>query len=346
MPNRNPKKNLLQILLTLSFDDSGATAVFFAIALIALCGFGALAFDYGHMVMVKSELQRTADASALAGAMGLVPYINPGPNQIPNWLQGESEAHKIISNAANEADGQVFSDADGTVLYGYWLLNPPIGYTELPLPTARPTTAAYLPEPAVNVTVSRKVTLYFAPLVGVSSPQTVTATSTAILPEAYQTSGLPPVAVSWDTVYNTLGGVVQIDVVTQDIKPQSNKGIAGWFNLNGGNSVPAVRIDAPLVADPTGISSGSQIYTVPGTKASLMDYITAGETVIVPVTQEVDKQGWENIIGWAAFHVDSLTANSMVGSFVNQYYDPNVRPTAATGGTIGGVGGTPELVSP
>lgn len=345
MATRKPKKNL-RVLLGLASDDSGAAAVFFAIALVALCGFGALAFDYGHMVMVKSELQRTADAAALAGAMGLVPYTNPGPNQTPNWAQAETKAHEIISNAANSADDQVFSDTDGTVLYGYWLLNPPDGYTQLPLPTARPTTAAYLPEPAVSVTLRRSVSLYFAPLVGVSSPKTVSATSTAILPEAYQTTGLPPVAVSWDTVYNTVGGVVQIDVVTQDIKPQSNKGIAGWFNLNGGNSVPSVRIDVPLVADPTGIASGSQIYTVPGTKATLMDYITAGQTVIVPVLQEVDKQGWENIIGWAAFQVDSLTANSMIGSFVNQYYDPNVRPTTATGGTIGGVGGTPELVSP
>jgi len=332
--------------LKLALDDSGAAAVFFAVTLIAICGFGALAFDYGHMVMVKSELQRTADAAALSGAMGLVPYINPGPNQVPNWMQAEAKAHELISNAANSADDQVFSDTDGTVLYGYWLLNPPNGYTQLPLPTARPTTAAYLPEPAINVTLSRKVKLYFAPLVGVISPQTVTATSTAILPEAYQTTGVPPVAVSWDTVYNTVGGTVQIDVVEQNIKPQSNKGIAGWFNLNGGNSVPSVRIDVPLVADPNGIASGSQIYTVPGTKATLTDYITAGETVVVPVLQEVDKQGWENIIGWAAFKVNSLTANSMVGSFTYPWFDPNVRPTTATSGTIGGVGGTPELVSP
>ena len=165
-----------------------------------------------------------------------------------------------------------------------------------------PVLSAYLPEPAVNVTLSRNITLYFAPLVGVSSPQTVSATATAILPEAYQTTGIPPVAVSWDTVYNTVGGTVEIDVVEQNIKTQSNKDIAGWFNLDGGNSVPSVRIDVPMVADPTGISTGTQIYMVPGTKATLTDYITAGETIVMPVVQDVSqKQGWESIIGWAAF---------------------------------------------
>jgi hypothetical protein len=183
-------------------------------------------------------------------------------------------------------------------------------------------------------------------LIGVSSPRPVSAAAIAILPEAYQTSGVPPVAVSWDTIYNTVGGTVQIDVVEQDIKPQSNKGIAGWFNLNGGNDVPSVRIDTPLIADPAGIAAGSNLYLVPGTKATLMDYISVGQTIVVPVVQDVVKQGWEPIIGWGAFKVDSLSANSMTGSFVNQFFDPNVRPVPYTDGTIGGVAGTPKLVSP
>jgi len=133
---------------------------------------------------------------------------------------------------------------------------------------------------------------------------------------------------------------------SQDIKPQSNKGIAGWFNLNGGNSVPSVKIDVPLIADPTGISTGSNVYLVPGTKATLTDYITAGATIVLPVVQDVSQKIWAPIIGWAAFKVDTLSANSMTGHFVNQYFDPNVRPVPYTQGTIGGVGGTPKLVSP
>jgi hypothetical protein len=335
MPDgRTPKR------LTLALDESGAVAIVFALTLTVMCGFAALAFDVGHLMMVRGEVQRTADAAALAGVMGLVPYSNPGPNQLPNWQQGVAKAHTIIQNSANAADNQVFSDTDGTVLYGYWLLKPPPGYVQPPLPTALPPTPAYLPEPAITVSLSRSVPLYFAPLVGVSSPRTVGATATAILPEAYQTTGIPPVAVSWDTVYNTTAtGTVQIDVLEQDVKPQSNKGIAGWFNLDGGNDVPSVRINTPLT------SSTDQVYLVPGSKATLMDFITQGQTIVMPIVQDVSQKASCTIIGWAAFKVDTLSANSMTGHFVNQYFDPNVVPTAGSG-TIGSVAGAPAIVSP
>ena len=175
--------------LTLVFDESGATAIFFALTLSILCGFVALAFDLGHMFMVRAELQRTADAAALAGVTGLVPYTGSGP-QTPAWASGVAKAHTMISNAANKADNLQFTTTDGTVDYGYWLLSPPADYVQT-LPKARPTTAAYLPEPAITVTVSRNVTLSFAPIVGVSNPRTVSATAIAILPEVYGITGLP-----------------------------------------------------------------------------------------------------------------------------------------------------------
>ena len=152
-------------------------------------------------------------------------------------------------------------------------------------PRLAPLHAAYLPEPAITVTLSRNVTLYFAPLIGVSSPRTVSATAIAILPEIYGVTGVPPIAVAWDVVYNNVGGTTVVDATEQDIKIQSNKGLAGWFNLDGGNSVPSVRIAAPLIAEPAGITTGSQVYMVPGTKATLTDYITLGSTIVVPVVQ-------------------------------------------------------------
>ena len=217
------------------------------------------------------------------------------------------------------------------------MLKPPTDYVQLPLPTVRPTNLAYLPEPAINVTLSRNVHLYLAPLVGVSSPKTVSATAIAILPEDYSTTNIPPIAVDTDTVYKNIGGNLFIDCSEQDIKIQSNKGVAGWFNQSGDNSVPSVRINTPLTS-PT-----SLIYLVPGTKATLTDLMTEGETIVLPVVDAVSQKVWKNIIGWAAFKVDTLGANSMEGHFVNQYFDPNVLPTAGPG-IIGGVAGTPKLV--
>ena len=177
MDNRRTKQKL-----TLALDESGATAIFFALTLSVLCGFVALAFDIGHMVMVRAELQRTADA-ALAGAAGLSPYTELSPNPTPNWANGVAKAQTMISNPANTANNVQFTSDEGTVDYGYWLLKPPTGYVQT-LPKARPTTAAYWPEPAIIVTLRRDVTLSFAPVVGVTNRRTVSAKATAILPEA------------------------------------------------------------------------------------------------------------------------------------------------------------------
>ena len=231
-----------------------------------------------------------------------------------------------------------FTTSDGTVDYGYWLFAPPAGYVQT-LPKARPTTASYLPVPAIIVTVSRNVTLSFAPVVGVTNPRIVRATATAILPESYSVTNLPPIAVSEEVAYNTIGGNLVADVVDQDIKIQSQKGKAGWFNLSGDNSVPSVRFSDPL------ISTETQIYLVPGSKATLTDLIAEGQTVVLTVVAQVDDKKWMPIVGFAAFKIDSLGANSMTGHFVEQYFDPDIVPTAGTG-TISGVGGTPKLVAP
>ena len=182
-------------MLTLAPDESGAAAVITAIVFAALCGFVALGMDIGHMVMVKAELQRTADAGALAGAAGLVPYNNPGPNQTPNWVNAKLKAQAVVDNAANKANNQQFAISVDDVKPGYWCLKPP-GYVQSPpsppLPTVCPTDLTLLPEPAITVTLSRDVTLYLAPLIGVSSPKTVSATAIAILPEANTTTNLIP----------------------------------------------------------------------------------------------------------------------------------------------------------
>jgi Flp pilus assembly protein TadG len=326
-------------------DESGAAIVIIAIVLAVLCGFAGLAVDVGHMIMVRAELQRTADAGALAGAAGLAPYNNPGPNQVPNWVQGQTAAHAIINNTANKADAQVFGIAEGSVDYGYWLLNPPSGYNQPPitgLPKVRDANLTYTPEPAINVTLSRNVNLYLAPLVGVSSPKPVIATATAILPEAYGITNIPPIALDPDTVYNnTSTGTLIIDVLPQDVKPQSNKGAASWFNLDGGNDVPAVRINTPLK------SAEDQVYLIPGTDATLTNFITEGETIVLPIVADVVNKDWEEIIGWAAFKVTQLNANSMHGHFVNKYYEPKVLPYVGNPPTLPStVSGTPKLVSP
>lgn len=51
--------------------ERGAVAVYTAIILTVLIGFGALAVDIGYLYGVKNELHNAADAGALAGASKL-----------------------------------------------------------------------------------------------------------------------------------------------------------------------------------------------------------------------------------------------------------------------------------
>jgi Flp pilus assembly protein TadG len=49
-------------------NQKGATLALVAVSMVALLGFAALAVDVGNLLTIRAESQRTADASALAGA--------------------------------------------------------------------------------------------------------------------------------------------------------------------------------------------------------------------------------------------------------------------------------------
>ncbi len=323
--------------LTLGLDESGAAAVIIGIIFAVLCGALGLAFDIGHLVMVKGQLQRTADAAALAGAMGYVPYTDLGlSTQAPNWSQGQQTAHNLIANPSNQADSQTFTSTEGTVLTGYWCLQPPANLD--PFQTVRPA-SAYLPEPALRVILSRDVPVYLARLVGVSSPKTITATATAIIPEAYETCKIPPIAINTKSYYKPGTNIINTDA--KNIKIQSQKDIASWFNLNGTNDVPTTRINEPITI------RQSDIYLQPGAKATLTDFMAVGDTIVLPVVLDSNfaKSTAVPIETFCAFHITQLDANSMSGSFLNKYFDPNVIPTAGTGPSAA-IAGTPKLVGP
>jgi hypothetical protein len=191
--------------------------------------------------------------------------------------------------------------------------------------------------------------MYLAPLIGFSGPMTATATATAILPECYGVTNVPPIGVDIDTVYNIgPGGSLTIDFTEQDIQPQSNKGVAGWINLSGDNSVPSVRFAAPLFADPTGVITGSKVYFTPGTEATLMgSLVSVHETLILPVVDFVEKAEWKTIQTWCEFFVDSKDANSMTGHFKEIGYVPGQKPDERPANpNTPMVWDTPKLVSP
>ncbi len=331
MHNRRAKKKW-----TLAFDESGATAIVFALIFATLCGVMGLALDIGHMYKVRAELQRTADAAALAGVTGFLPYTGPPP-QTPNWANGVTTANTIVSHEANKVDNPKVTSA-ATIDYGYWKLIPSAGYVQPPttgLPKARPPDVE-LPQPAINVKLNRNITMYLAPLVGFSNTMTVSATATAILPEGYSIGRLYPVAVEKDLFYdenNTIhAGEVEIEI----------KDTGSYYNTNGGNSVPSV-INSTLDADP----SKKPIYVVPGVKASLVD-LEKGATIILTIVDYINKneKTWKSIIGFAAFTVTDFDNKTITGNFETKFYSPDAIPSERLTDTTPFISGTPQLVSP
>jgi len=89
-------------------DQRGNIAMLFAIMLGVLFGFSALAVDAGHLYVLKSKLQRTADAAALAAA-----------SQLPDETDAQAEALEYAAkNMAVEEHGSTLVDDD--IEFGYW----------------------------------------------------------------------------------------------------------------------------------------------------------------------------------------------------------------------------------
>lgn len=79
----------------LLYEESGQTMVLAALLLVALLGFGAIAVDAGYMTVQKNNLQKAADAGALAGAS-----IFLGHTQAEVEAEAESIAEANLNKTA------------------------------------------------------------------------------------------------------------------------------------------------------------------------------------------------------------------------------------------------------
>jgi len=82
--------------------NRGQVLVFFAIALVVLIGLAALGIDVGYMYSVRHDLQRCADAGALAGASR---FIN-APGETGTWADAgvQNEARARATDYASRDD--------------------------------------------------------------------------------------------------------------------------------------------------------------------------------------------------------------------------------------------------
>ena len=104
-------------------DQSGAIGVAGAIVMAMSLGFAALVVDLAHLYVVKGELQRAADAGALAGARGLWPNNLPvvlSPPYIPQFSTAQSRALSVATSLNNKVNGAALGAGEVTVETGRW----------------------------------------------------------------------------------------------------------------------------------------------------------------------------------------------------------------------------------
>ena len=167
----------LQRLKNLGVDQSGAIAAYAAIGLVVFLGFGALTLDIGHLVSVKGELQKAADAGALAGARALALPMGVADW---HWHNGKEMAVKTVQK--NFADNRSLADfTDANVETGFWDMS----WTSVTAPAhllGYENPAAHVPTnsqvAAVKVTISKTqggsgssapVATYFSSAMGITS---------------------------------------------------------------------------------------------------------------------------------------------------------------------------------
>jgi Flp pilus assembly protein TadG len=172
-------------------SDSGAVAVYIAVALVVLIGGAALALDIAHMVSVKRELTKAAEAGALSGARGLWPQdLSTAATRDPDCANATNVARTTTTK--NRVESVNLTSDEVSVEVGRW------DY------------AAKIFTPGINanangvrVTASRaNVQTILAQIWG-QGPRNMTASAVAIMDFATAIgSGCLPIAVNQDYAQN------------------------------------------------------------------------------------------------------------------------------------------------
>ena len=154
-------------------DESGVVTLVTALGMVALLGMAALALDIAHLLTVKNELQRVADAGAMAGARGLWPSTMPivlNPPSNPDCATGYIRGLNVATNDNNKVDGTRLHWWEVSIHVGRW------DYA-----TMQFSEGCLSNTNAVRVTARRNsVPMFFAGILG-QGPKDLTATSTSVM---------------------------------------------------------------------------------------------------------------------------------------------------------------------
>lgn len=324
--------------------ERGSAALWFLFTLPLLLMFGAFAVDVPRFFAVSHELQNAADAAALAGAGALTTGAS-----VPNWTAAAASATAAVP--LNISDGVKLST--GTVKTGYWDVAASSPTLVAPSAVTLPAPSGHMPEPAVQVTVTRDastngglVTLLLGALLGMPSTSD-SATSVAVItpPSALPAGGLFPVIMDqcvynqyWDSTKNQ----PKLDASGQPKSFSIGNGATYGGTCEAGQwtSFKTVANDTPTIrglitnGNPTALAIGDSIYIQSGVKDTIYSSVPKGVTVVMPVGTNVSTSGYTPIIAFAAFYIDGSNGGStkaISGHFVAGYKIPTQASGIGTG---------------
>jgi hypothetical protein len=290
----------------------------------------AAAIDYGHLTSVSRELQKAAEAGALAGSRFLVPYI--GAPATPNWIAGRDKASQTA--LLNRADNQALTDCQ--VDYGYWSLVSRTLQSSGIVPTASHLPAVQVSVLKTGTVNSGPVRMFFAPIFGGRS-RDLSARAIAVIsgPSSVPTGGAFPMAMPGTLVdqYWNREPPVSFRIGSAYHDPDGGQ----WTSfLADANDVPTIR-DLISNGNPMPLKVGDNIWIEPGTKTTLYDDASTkiGQTVLVPVVNtDFSTHAYTPIIGFATFYIEDAVGGS--GKYIQGHFVKDIIDTATSGGPVYG----------
>lgn len=317
----------------------GATAVMTAISILTAVGSMALAIDLGHLYVVKSELQRAADAGALAAAQGLLnlPPGTSGPvpmsSTIPDCARATNFAQNVVQS--NTADGGNLSLPLADVTFGAWdqtakVFNP-IGCANPNLVNAvRVVTRK-------DTTANNPVPLYFAGILpGGSRNKDLTATAIGIIGPPVAGKKTFPLAVDADKV--------PPNNVPFRIHLNPSPGDDGCWHTYKDNSSSTSDIRDYITGDKPSpeLRVGDQINVKEGVSDSALKEIgkqSLPYDVLVPIIPaNSSHSGWQPVEGFATLRITDVVSQGspkyVEGYIVPDFISPNTEPGGPNYGTM------------
>ena len=286
-----------------SSRQKGAMLITILFWMTTFIGLAALAFDIGHLLVVRNELQNGADAAALAGANCL--YKTTAGSDCTNiasptlnWAIASTKATNSIGLNKSDNTGLI----NGTVQTGYWDLNGGTALQPTSLSPLGPCTVAAgvmttpCDKPAVMVTLSRDSgsnggavrTLIAAMFGGAAVPVSARAVAVISSPGNVLPGNLIPQAINkcmydlyWDSTTNSpklatstsLNGVAQVIGTPWELRIGSAYHYGScysgqWTSFDQDiNSASGIK-DLINSGNPTTLAIGDNTWIEPGAKAS------------------------------------------------------------------------------